>query len=167
MENSANDFNELWDTDFDDIWNIQEKNNFLIAMNGWLCKKCNYGDDIEKLSHAERVFYIVFELEGEVNNGGFSQYLYNSSGNFANEIIEALREIGADKTADICDTALTALGGEIPEEWELRQEKLESMITDSVDEILSECDNEFFKYPNDLVELNYQYILNNKTQFTR
>jgi len=167
MGNSVNDFKELWDTDFDDIWKIENENNFLIAMNGWLCKKCDYGENIEKLSHAERVFYVVFELEAEVNNGGFSQYLYNSSGNFANEIVKALSEIGADKTSDICDKAFAALGGEIPEDWELRQEKLESMITDEVDEILSECDSEFYNYPDNLEELNYKFILANRNQFTR
>ena len=167
MGNSVNDSKELWDTDFDDIWEIENEIDFLIAMNGWLCKKCNYGEDIEKLSHAERVFYVVFQLEGEVNNGGFSQYLYNSSGNFANEVAEALREIGANKTADICDQALTALDGEIPEDWELRQEKLESMITDEVDQILSECDNEFYSYPDNLDELNYKFITANRNLFTR
>jgi hypothetical protein len=167
MGNAVTDFKELWDTDFDNIWDIENENNFLIAMNGWLCKKCNYGEDIEKLSHAERVFYVVYQLEGEVNNGGFSQYLFNSSGNFANEIVEALREIGANKTADICDKALSALGGKIPEDWELRQEKLESMITDEVDTILSKCDNEFYSYPDNLEELNYKFIEINRNQFTR
>ena len=167
IKKSVKDFSNLWETDFDDIWNIENENNLLIALNGWLCKKSNYGDNIEKLSAAERVFYIIFQLEGEVNNGGFSQYFHNSNGNFANEVAKALREIGADETADICDTALAALGGEIPVEWALRQETLESVITDSVDKILSECDGAFYKYPDDLEELNYQYILNNKAQFTR
>ena len=165
-ENSINGFEKLWDTDFDDIWKMQNESDFLIAMNGWLCKKCNYGDNIEKLSYAERVFYTVFQLEGEVNNGGFSQYLYNSSGDFANEIVKALCEIKAYKTADICDAALTALGSEIPENWELRQEKLESMITDEVGEILDEYDNEFYSCSDNLEELSYKFIITNKSQFT-
>lgn len=93
--------------------------------------------------------------------------MYNSSGNFANEIVKALREIGADKTADICDKALTALGGEIPEDWELRQEKLESMITDEADKISSECDNEFYSYLDNLEDLNYKFIVATRNQFTR
>jgi len=79
IEKSVSDLKQLWNAQLDDIWLIDNKNQFLIAMNGWLCRKCNYGEDIEKLSDAEKVFYINNLLESEVNNGGFSQYFYNSS----------------------------------------------------------------------------------------
>ena len=161
---SVDDIIKLLDTDINDIWDIQDQNSFIIAMNGWLCKKCNYGDDIEKLSHAERVIFIIIQLENEVNNGGFLQYWYNSSGKFANEIVEALREIGAYKTADICATALSELGNEVTEDLELQ---LESMTTDSVNEILSECESKFYSYPDNLEELNYKFIIENRSQFTR
>ena len=32
-------------------------------------------------------------LKREVNNGGFSQYLYNSSGKYAKEAVEALKPL--------------------------------------------------------------------------
>lgn len=43
-------------------------------------KKCEYGEKLGQLSAAERVIYLIGEVEGEVNNGGFSQYMFNSSG---------------------------------------------------------------------------------------
>ena len=70
-------------------------------MNGWICKKCSYGEEIEKLSHAERIFYMIMLLEAEVNNGGFAQFFCNSSGKYSDEIINSLSNIGADKTAEI------------------------------------------------------------------
>ena len=84
LKNPTYNIKNLFDTDFDDIWNIDNKNNFLIALNGWLCKKSNYGKSIDMLSDAEKAFFFVFQFEAEVNNGGFSQFLYNDSGSFAN-----------------------------------------------------------------------------------
>ena len=167
IKESVNATNVLFETDLDDIWIIAERNSFIIAMSGWVSKKCNYGNDIGKLSHAERVFYLVNELEMEINNSGFEQYLYNSSGNFANEIVNALREIKACATSEIIGKALTAIGCTIPEERSEREEKLDEMLTDDVSEIFSECDNEFYEYTDNLEELNYQFILNNKDQFCR
>lgn len=164
IKKSVNDFNTLLKTDFDDIWNIDIKNNLLIALNSWLCKKCNYGDNIEKLSPAEKTFYLVFQLEGEVNNGGFSQFFYNSSDNFANDTAAALREIGAEKTAVICDRALAAFGGTIPIN---RDVMLNNIFTDGINKTLSQCDSEFYEYTDDLVELNYQFVFSNKNKFTR
>lgn len=167
IKESVNDFDALWDTDFDDIWNIENKNSFLIALNGWLCKKSNYGEYMGKLSDAEKAFYLVFQLEGEVNNGGFSQYFYNSSGNSANETANALCEISADKTAKIYKKALAALGSVVPKNRDERETMLEGIITDEVSEVLSKCDTEFYEYPDNLEDLNYQFILKNKAQFTR
>ena len=167
IKKSVNDFKNLWETDFDDIWIIENKNSMLIALNGWLCRKSNYGENIEKLSSAEKTFYLVFQLEGEVNNGGFSQFLYNSSGDFANDSAAALREIGAEKMAKICDRVLSEFGDAVPKNREERETMLDDTFTDEISEILSQCDNEFCKYPDDLVELNYQFVLYNKTRFTR
>ena len=162
-----NDFINLWDTDFDDIWNIDDKNKLLIALDGWLCKKCKHGENIEKLSKEEKSFYLVFQLEREINNGGFSQFFYNSSGDFANYTAAALREIGAEKTAKICDRALALFGGTVSNNRDERITMLNNTFTDENSEILSQCDNDFYEYADDLVELNYQFIMKNKNHFTR
>jgi hypothetical protein len=166
IEESVNEFDSLWNANLDSIWSISDKNQFLIAMNGWLCKKCNYGEDIEKLSDAEKTFYFCTQLESEVNNGGFSQYFYNSSGDFANEALSSLNAIGANKTADIYRKAFTALGGELPSDRNKREKLLDKLLTDSVSEILSDCDTAFYQYADNLEELNYQYIISNKEQFS-
>ena len=41
-------------------------------------KKSNYGEELSKLSSAEKTIYLIGDIEGEVNNGGFSQYFFNS-----------------------------------------------------------------------------------------
>jgi len=53
--------------------------------------------------------------ESEVNNGGFSQYFLNSSGETAGFVVEALETIGAPNTADICRRAIAiAFPDELP-----------------------------------------------------
>ena len=76
-------------------------------------------------------------------------------------------KIAANKTADICVKALTALGGEVSINRDEREKILEEIMTDEVDDILSECDNQFYEYPDNLVDLCYQFIIDNKDQFTR
>lgn len=68
IEVSVQEFKAIWEADIDEIWNITIRNNFIIAMNGWVCRKCNYGERIALLSPQERIFYVVQGLEAEVNN---------------------------------------------------------------------------------------------------
>ena len=167
IRKTAGFFNELWNPNFDNIWSIEDKNDFLIALSGWLGSKCAYGEAMERLSDAEKTFYIIWGLEVEVNNGGFSQFFYNTSGNFANETADALRTVGADKTVEIYLRAIGVFGGEVPENRRERQAMLAKAGTDEVNEILSECSSEFCGYPDNLTELCYQFVFENREQFTR
>lgn len=151
--------------DIVDIWKIDNKAIFLIAMNSCISKKCNYGENITKLSSQERIFYVVMQLEAEVNNGGFSQYFYNSSGDWSNEVVKSYRAIGAIKVADICKKAITSFGADIPPNRDVREIFLNQFMNDEVNRILDECDNEFYEYSEDLLNLNYQFIIKNKDSF--
>lgn len=73
------------------------KNEFVIAVHERICHKCCDGERMERLSKEERIFYVVQQLEIEVNNGGFSQFFFNSSGDFANELYDAFMAVGAEK----------------------------------------------------------------------
>lgn len=162
-----NDYRVLLAMDLDDIWRIEDNTRFLTAMHGWVCKKYDDEEDIERLSYAERVLYFVYQLQVDVNYGGFSEFFCDGNGCFARETAAALREIDADQMAIVCDRATSALGCEIPEDLDARRTILEKAITDEVDGILKECDNEFYKYPEDLYKLSYQFIMGHKTQFAR
>lgn len=76
----------------DDIWKIEEKEAFVIEMAQYIAEKSKYGDEMEALSAEQRAFYITQILEMEVNNGGFSQFFFNSSGMFANELISSFEK---------------------------------------------------------------------------
>ena len=157
---------EPWDCEYDEIWSIEDKNTLLIAVNNWLCKKSNYGEDVKKLTFAERIFYVNMQLEAEVNNGGFLQFFFNSVGNYTNEIVTAMQEIGADTTSKICEKAISAFGFELPVDREKREEMLEK-ATDKAESTLSECDVEFYKDQDNLLELNYKFVMRNRAQFIK
>lgn len=144
-----------------EIWKIENVDEFIIAMVEYVCKKCQYGDLLMALSGPERVFYVTQSLEMEVNNGGFSQFFFNSSGDLLGELVQAFTEIGANHTAELCKKALAVFGREVPADREKRQALVEDLESD----ILEECDNAFFEYAEDLNALNYAYIMKNKAAF--
>ena len=119
-------------------------------------EKCSYGDAIEKLNEHERVFFVAQLLEQEVDNGGFDQFFYNSSGDYAGEVVDAFTKIGALKTAAICQKALAVFGGTVPTDRDEREELLDRL---DCEDVLGECDDAFYAYEDDLEALYYAYIM--------
>ena len=127
-----------------------------------LCRKCNYGENTRALNEHERVIYVTQLLEAEVNNGGFDQFFRNSSGNHSNEIVSAFKQIGALKTAAICEKAISLFPKPVP----ATQEERGQLLTDEADVILDECDEEFYHSEENLESLNNQYIMEHKAWFS-
>lgn len=65
-----------------------------------------YRDPRYRLSAVDRRLLLVGELEADVNNGGFSQYLDNKGRRRAQSALAALRTIGASRTAKLLERAL-------------------------------------------------------------
>ena len=78
-----NEIKKFLGIDIRDVWNIQNKEDFLIAVNSWLCRKSDNGSNLPILSTPERTVYLTLQLEAEVNNGGFIQYFYNAYGDIS------------------------------------------------------------------------------------
>lgn len=153
----------------DEIWQIREKDQFVNEMWQYIAHKCGYDDNMEALNEEQRALYIVRILEAEVNNGGFSQFFFNSSGIFANELVDAFQKIGADKMAEICKKAVSIYGDEVPADREKREELLSSDNEEQDEKIaavLTECDDAFYACEDDLNELCYQFIIDHKMLFS-
>ena len=118
--------------------------------------------DYAALSPSERVFRSVWELEAQVNNGGFEQYFWNSSGRLAAHVPEALRAIGASHMAAIVDEAIAAVGADLPlMDDEQRQARVNDLAP-AVRERLETLDQRFFSYPDKLTELLYAYVCSHR-----
>jgi hypothetical protein len=114
--------------------------------------------DYEALAEPKRVFRAIWELEAQVNNGGFHQYFWNTSAWTVPGIWDALQAIGATATAAIVNDAIVAVGRNLP--WrhdEARREKLAALPA-AVRQELESLDQAFFRYPNDLTTLLYRYV---------
>jgi len=109
------------------------------------------------LSEEERVVLAVEALEREVNNGGYEQFLMNSSQEFTPIIGDSLERIGCRKTATITQTALEAfphrrgedIGNNTADDQRLRKQ-------------LSQCDDLYYKMGEAIAEGLFAFIENNK-----
>ena len=122
-------------------------------------KAAKAGD--ESLSEQERVVIAVEALEREVNNGGFEQFFYNSSNEFASIVADSLRKIGVPQVAEIAEDAIDAL--EI--EGEPSVENIERRIFQEDEQRsrkLGECDDRYYEIAGDLSEPLFEYIKKNK-----
>lgn len=122
-------------------------------------EKCNYGENLGELTNGERIIYFVGEIEGEINNGGFSQYFFNSSGRNAKEAINALKIINAEYTASLLEQALA-----IYKNGSTNDSK-DDELTEEQEEELNELDDKFYEYNDNLSELQVTYIKNHKEEF--
>ncbi len=95
---------------------------------------------------------LIDALEGEVNNGGFHQFFYNSAGDNTVETIRALETIGAASMADIVKRAAAMFPGKMPpKDRFVRQDVLLENYPDSA--VFRKLDEEFYEYPDNLSEL--------------
>lgn len=118
------------------------------------------------LSKPEKVFVCVWGLEGEVNNGGFDQYYFNSAGNHALDTPEALVTIGAHKTADIVKEANAVFGDEGPSADRKRRQRQLDALSEKAYMTLDTLDDRFYEYPDDLEFLLKEYVGKNREAFS-
>jgi hypothetical protein len=60
----------------------------------------------DRLSPGLRAIYATQELDEQVRNGGFAQFLWNPSGRFAIEALDGLQRIGAMQRHAVVDRAI-------------------------------------------------------------
>ena len=140
------------------------KNHILIGLSE--SPRTKFGkEDFASQSMPQKVFSALWEVESEVNNGGFSQYFSNSSAESAHFVVEALNAIGAPQTADTCRRAImVAFPAGLPEsEEEIRSAAAD--FPDAVLESLEPLDQEFFSYPHNLTDLLFSYVSQHPEEF--
>jgi hypothetical protein len=121
--------------------------------------------DFEQLTRAEQVFRTIWELEGQVNNGGFEQYFYNS-GELAWFAPTALETIGATKMASIVQKACDVFpAGRVASDDAQRMADLAALDADQKGKFAA-LDEEFFVYPDDLTSLLFDYVAANRDQIS-
>jgi hypothetical protein len=115
----------------------------------------------DDLNEEEKVLVTVWAIEGEVNNGGFDQFFFNSAGDVAFYGPRALEAIGANKMAIIAEQANSIFGEGGPNKiWAERREVVLS-FKDKFDSFLDSLDALFYEYPDDIAALIEKYVTAN------
>lgn len=140
------------------------KNEILIRLSESEMTKIGK-EDFAQQSLPQKVFSAIWEVESEVNNGGFAQYFSNESAESAAFVVEALEKIQAPKTADICRRAiLTAFRTGLPETVEGIQSGAANFSSEKL-EALELLDQEFISYPHDLTALLFSFVSAHSEEF--
>lgn len=143
------------------ITDRREMNQRLVKFASGPATRRLWGVDYAALSRPEQVFLCIWELESEVNNGGFHQYFYNDSGKLAPHAVEALHTVGAQQAATIVEQAIELLGADMPwNDESARTERLEAISP----EVFESLDEAFYQYPDDLTTMLYRYTDAHRTE---
>ena len=151
--------------DLDSILALDDDLKLVIQMDQYLNKITNYGETLDNLTQPQKNVIFIENLEREINNGGFNQFYFNSSGDYSHETIDALSAIGANKTAEIVRKAnFMYPNNKVPKD---REERINILleIEKEANPIWEEADQQFYKYEDDLATLLAKYIRENKTDF--
>jgi hypothetical protein len=114
----------------------------------------------EKLSEAELTILAIEAFEREINNGGFSQFFYNSSVEYTPIIVKCLNNIGCSEVAALAQKSINILNVESldPDLIEQRMDPDD----DELEEALGELDNIFYETEEAIAYALFEYIKNNR-----
>ena len=127
-------------------------------------KKIPEKDNFSNLNSFEKTFIYLDVLEENVANGGFIQFFFNSSGQFAHEIFHAYLEIKAEKTVDTLTKAIY-LFPEMPIPKNLRIRQAILMEKEGNIDLWDDLDTQFYKYEDNIMDLTLTYVRNNIAHF--
>jgi hypothetical protein len=117
----------------------------------------------QSLSEPERDVLAIEGLEREVNNGGYRQFLSNSSNEYAAIVVAALQRIGCTRTATITQQALAAL----PRETVFSAESLGAEMArenSERDARLDSCDQEYYAAGEDIASALLKYLERHRSE---
>ena len=113
-------------------------------------------EGFDGLSSHEKTYFAVCMLDGEVYNGGFDQFFFNSSGDYYQAALSGLAELGAFHSRELLIAARLALfsDGDLSRDTETRRAVLRHSPDDSAtDNLLNNLDDKYYADPDKLDRL--------------
>jgi len=116
---------------------------------------------------SQQAIYIIGRLEAEVNNGGYNQFYFNSSGQYADLAPDALKLVGASKFANLTIRANEVYKRENEKITKQQDGSLEGFSKSYDNNPLNKFDDEFYELykKEDLQKIQINYIRNHKQDF--
>jgi Domain of unknown function (DUF4375) len=114
-------------------------------------------------NECQRRLIALAAIRGEVNNGGFHQFFFNSSGHLGSDALSAARDAGDMVLASIIGDALSKFGERVPDDRDARQTALLGMPDDEFQEL----DRAYFQHEemSDLDDLMDRYVWSHAAEF--
>ena len=133
-----------------------------IGTNVW-----NKKQETDNLTAQETTFVLIDIFEGAMNEGGFHYFFNGETGNFAREILEAYKNIGAPKTANLIAKAIGLFGINNYSEDTIKRQNAINKLDDKAISGWEDLDELFFndEQEEDIVALIVAYIRNHPTAF--
>ena len=109
---------------------------------------------------SRQAIYMIWVLEAEVNNGGYNQFYFNSSGQFYKHLPEALKLVGANKFADLTKRANDTFEKENPKITQHQDGTLEGFSKSYENSPLNKFDDEFYALykAENLQEIQVEFV---------
>jgi hypothetical protein len=117
------------------------------------------------LKASESAVLHLFDLDAEINNGGFHQYFFNSAGDDSKAALDALNLVGAQRIASILEMAVSLFGLDGPSSDQVsRQNQLDQF---SEEQLLSleSLDMAYYNSTEDLMKLIADHCRRNHEKF--
>ena len=129
------------------------RNPFFVLYNSLIDRVCNSPDGFQSLSDDEKIYYALTLLQNEVNNGGFHQFFFNSSGSYYELIEHGLIRFEEPKILSLLHQAKQILFPEITVPLDKTKRRERMPLEDANDNLmakLNELDQQFYVHPDTL-----------------
>ncbi|WP_431127626.1 DMP19 family protein [Flagellimonas flava] len=156
--------------------NSEEREELLYYYTQKLRQKDNYGEaSFQEMPKLLQVVYLIDELEMEVQNGSLLQFFTNSSGQYAQETLEALELLGDAEAKQLLEEAVEIIN-EHSGLMEITKTKLEGMHlhtifktsdlydNESLMEAMNALDNKFYDLKSSYSKLKMVYFEKHKEE---
>jgi hypothetical protein len=148
----------------DDALASADDTAFAIAMSNLVFAR-HEAAGFAALTEAEQTVYCLDALEREVNNGGFEQFFFNSSGDTALETAAALERLGAAHTAGLLRRAMAVFPAARPAANRDDRERQMEALAETARHTWSSLDEAFLEYRDNLAALERKYVAAHRRDF--
>ncbi len=116
---------------------------------------------------ARQAIYMIWVLEAEVNNGGYNQFYFNSSGQFYKHLPDALKLVGANKFEELTKRANNTFEKENLQITQHQDGTIEGFSKSYIDNPLNKFDDVFYDLykTENLQQIQVDFIRKHKTEF--
>ena len=121
--------------------------------------------DSEQLNKEQQMYLAVFMFDAEVNNGGHSQYFFNSSGNDWQNALDGLKAMGLVDRAAIFQKSLDYFGSQGPSPERSTRQKQLSKIFRKHEAEFNELDSQYYDSKESIEVRSIRFVIQHARQF--